>query len=236
MCTQQDRCALSSDNVADMVVSRDGDDILGDHLDFHLPPPPPEVYLKVESPRDGDKVYGDSIVVSLTMETKNGTRLTLGGLLCLNGGSDDCVEITRAMYSEGLTIDLIVRSHEGQDTLRLEPSFRPQSDASSHTLHAHVSVMSSSMPLHSSSINPHLLSPLTVTQAATIVNFLPIQRRHRHNVVLNESVIDASAGLLLPSLPITLVLSHYEEDIEWISSQPYPVIIYEKKPPMSLQG
>ena len=54
-------------------------------------------------------------------------------------------------------------------------------------------------------------------------------------VLLNESTIDASPDVL-SSKPLILVLSRYEEQIDWVYSQPHPVIIYEKKTPASLQG
>lgn len=54
-------------------------------------------------------------------------------------------------------------------------------------------------------------------------------------VVLPASLLQSEPSLL-PSLPTVLLLSHYHEDLSWLTRQPYPAIIYEKKPPLSMQG
>jgi len=55
------------------------------------------------------------------------------------------------------------------------------------------------------------------------------------DVILTEEVLEGDQTLL-PSLPFLLLLSHYEEDLTWLTSQPHPAIIYEKKAPRTPTG
>lgn len=54
-------------------------------------------------------------------------------------------------------------------------------------------------------------------------------------VILSQARLEALPGLL-PSLPLVLLVSHYEEDLDWLSHQPHPAIVYEKKSPRDLSG
>ena len=47
--------------------------------------------------------------------------------------------------------------------------------------------------------------------------------------VLTAAALAARPGLL-PSLPLVLVLAHWDEDVSWLARQPYPVLLYEKRP------
>ena len=47
--------------------------------------------------------------------------------------------------------------------------------------------------------------------------------------VLTAAALAARPGLL-PSLPFVLVLAHWDEDVSWLARQPYPVLLYEKRP------
>lgn len=76
--------------------------------------------------------------------------------------------------------------------------------------------------------------------ACSYVRLLPLPggAKNAHNpacllgcqAILSPSILQADPRLL-PSLPVVLLLSHYSEEVDWILQQPYPVIIYEKRPP-----
>ena len=52
---------------------------------------------------------------------------------------------------------------------------------------------------------------------------------------MSQATFEADPSLL-PSLPMALVVSHYEEDLNWLRYQPHPAIVYEKKTPRGLSG
>lgn len=54
-------------------------------------------------------------------------------------------------------------------------------------------------------------------------------------VILSQAGLEADP-MLLASLPVVLVVSHYEEDITWLAHQPHPAIVYEKKSPRNMNG